>query len=74
MWSFLAAVAIDSVIALILILIFAKLSDWGLTLDAKARRKKILDAEKPCGGRNINVCVAEGCYGEACIKDLKEKL
>lgn len=26
------------------------------------------DAAKPCGGRNSNVCVAEGCFGEACIK------
>lgn len=23
---------------------------------------------KPCGDRNANVCVAEGCYGEACIR------
>lgn len=23
--------------------------------------------QRPCGGTNSNVCVAEGCYGEACI-------
>lgn len=22
---------------------------------------------RPCGGQNANVCVAEGCYGEACL-------
>lgn len=22
---------------------------------------------RPCKGRNANVCVAEGCYGEACV-------
>jgi hypothetical protein len=22
---------------------------------------------RPCRGRNANVCVAEGCYGEACV-------
>lgn len=22
---------------------------------------------RPCKGRNVNVCVAEGCYGEACL-------
>ena len=29
-----------------------------------------LDADaldpRPCNGRNSNICVAEGCYGEAC--------
>lgn len=74
MWSFLAVVAIDSVIAFILILIFAKLSDWAKTKEAQARHKQILDWAKPCRGNNVNVCVAEGCYGEACIKDLKVKL
>ena len=24
--------------------------------------------ERPCKGRNSNVCVAEGCYGEDCIE------
>lgn len=24
--------------------------------------------EKPCKGQNTNVCVAEGCYGEACTQ------
>lgn len=23
---------------------------------------------RPCKGINSNVCVGEGCYGEACIK------
>lgn len=23
--------------------------------------------ERPCGGKNSNICVAEGCYGESCI-------
>lgn len=23
---------------------------------------------KPCGDENSNICVAEGCYGEACEK------
>lgn len=23
---------------------------------------------RPCQGRNANVCVAEGCYGEACLR------
>lgn len=26
------------------------------------------DPRKPCGGTNVNICVAEGCYGEACLK------
>lgn len=25
--------------------------------------------KKPCEDKNSNVCVAEGCYGEACLKD-----
>jgi hypothetical protein len=25
------------------------------------------DDPRPCKGRNANVCVAEGCYGEACV-------
>lgn len=25
------------------------------------------EARKPCRGRNTNVCVGEGCYGESCI-------
>ena len=27
-----------------------------------------IEAERPCRGQNSNVCVAEGCYGEACIR------
>jgi hypothetical protein len=27
--------------------------------------------QKPCGGNNSNVCVAEGCYAESCIKEEK---
>jgi hypothetical protein len=23
---------------------------------------------RPCRGRNSNVCVAEGCYGESCVR------
>jgi hypothetical protein len=26
---------------------------------------------KPCKGKNGNVCVAEGCYGEACVHNDK---
>jgi hypothetical protein len=26
------------------------------------------DAAKPCRGRNTNVCVAEGCWAEDCLK------
>jgi hypothetical protein len=26
------------------------------------------DDPRPCKGRNSNVCVGEGCYGEACIR------
>lgn len=26
------------------------------------------EPEKPCKDTNTNVCVAEGCYGEACSK------
>jgi hypothetical protein len=26
------------------------------------------DDERPCRGINANVCVAEGCYGEACVR------
>lgn len=22
---------------------------------------------RPCNGRNSNICVAQGCYGEACL-------
>lgn len=29
---------------------------------------------KPCKGKNANVCVAEGCYGESCIKDKLEDI
>jgi hypothetical protein len=28
----------------------------------------VRDESKPCKGMNGNICVAEGCYGEACIK------
>lgn len=35
------------------------MSDMGHSADCDAR---------PCAGRNVNVCVAEGCYGEACIR------
>jgi hypothetical protein len=28
----------------------------------------ILDEARPCGGENSNVCVAEGCYDDACLK------
>lgn len=26
-----------------------------------------IEVERPCRGRNSNACVAEGCYGEACL-------
>jgi len=26
------------------------------------------DDQRPCKGANSNVCVGEGCYGEACIR------
>jgi len=25
------------------------------------------DSRKPCGGGNVNICIAEGCYGESCL-------
>jgi len=25
------------------------------------------EKSRPCQGRNSNVCVAEGCYGESCV-------
>ena len=27
-----------------------------------------ISPEKPCRGTNSNICVAEGCFGESCIK------
>lgn len=30
--------------------------------------------ERPCHGRNSNVCVAEGCYGQACLRTKAVKL
>lgn len=24
--------------------------------------------KRPCEGRSSNICVAEGCYGEACLR------
>lgn len=29
---------------------------------------EIADDPRPCKGANSNVCVGEGCYGEACVK------
>lgn len=29
---------------------------------------EIIDV-RPCKGKNVNICVGEGCYGEACIKE-----
>lgn len=30
------------------------------------------DDPRPCKSTNVNVCVAEGCYGEACLKSARE--
>lgn len=30
--------------------------------------KAFKDALKPCRGQNTNRCVAEGCFGESCLK------
>lgn len=27
---------------------------------------------RPCKGENSNICVAEGCYGESCVENVKE--
>ena len=40
--------------------------EW-LASDARAAIPERPAIEKPCGGRNSNVCVAEGCFGEACV-------
>lgn len=29
----------------------------------------ISEGSKPCDGKNSNVCVGEGCYGEACMSE-----
>lgn len=29
------------------------------------------DSMKPCKGQNTNICVAEGCFGESCIRRSK---
>jgi hypothetical protein len=38
--------------------------------DRLAVRLAGMVGKRPCDGRNVNVCVAEGCYGEACIRDV----
>lgn len=35
--------------------------------DAEQGLRTVL-VTRPCSGVNTNVCVAEGCYGEACVK------
>lgn len=29
----------------------------------------VKEDKRPCAGKNSNVCVGEGCYGEACLND-----
>lgn len=31
------------------------------------------ESQKPCKGSNTNVCVAEGCFNESCLDDIKNK-
>lgn len=42
---------------------------WGQLQEkvAEAARAAEQGNRRPCKGRNANVCVAEGCYGEACV-------
>jgi hypothetical protein len=35
--------------------------------------RELIDNKRPCmvypgGGRNVNICVAEGCYGNSCLE------
>jgi len=40
-----------------------------LNADGKMETVAVVrDEAKPCKGTNGNICVAEGCYGEACVK------
>jgi hypothetical protein len=27
------------------------------------------DPHKPCRGKNVNICVAEGCYNQTCLEE-----
>lgn len=29
--------------------------------------------EKPCKDQNVNICIAEGCYNESCLKESNGK-
>jgi hypothetical protein len=40
----------------------------GFTQDGKLRDASAVLDPRPCKGANSNICVAEGCFGEACIK------
>lgn len=42
--------------------------DWATCFGSVDGPKHSLDSSdpRPCKGRNTNICVAEGCYGEAC--------
>jgi hypothetical protein len=49
-------------------------------LDSYRREKGLLnddpedkDDPRPCQGGNTNICVGEGCYGEACLKVAKDE-
>lgn len=74
LWEILLAIVVDSIIVFLIILGFAWISDKMAQREAAERRQKLLDAGKPCFGKNTNVCVAEGCFNENCISDLKEKI
>lgn len=38
----------------------------GATPDGRIESVAIVHDPRPCKGKNGNICVAEGCYGEAC--------
>src|SRR3954462_7124376 len=34
------------------------------------RHQIVIQPTRPCEGKNVNVCIAEGCFNEACIREV----
>lgn len=41
---------------------------WKFNISSWGGSAILYDNRKPCRGQNTNICVAEGCFGEACVK------
>lgn len=61
---------------------FGRARGWHRSRKWRARRAReaaqgapliVWDMRKPCRGLNSNVCVAEGCYAESCLRINQEE-